>query len=204
MAGSARDPTEHVFELTGCFGVRLDEGRSGELVAFYEECRAYFELATGEPPGPDEAGQLLRALPRGKTHDDKFVIGFYDAPGHMVGVLDLIRNYPGDGDWYVGLLLFGPSSRGRRLGERVVRRLEEWVRAEGGKALHLIVQQQNPGALRFWERMGFQVRGMGKQRLKGREFPFLRMTREVEEKPEPTGPFVQSWLAAWRKNRERR
>ncbi len=204
MAGSARDPTEHVFELTGCFGVRLDESRSGELVAFYEECRAYFELATGEPPGPDEAGQLLRALPRGKTHDDKFVIGFYDAPGHMVGVLDLIRNYPGDGDWYVGLLLFGPSSRGRRLGERVVRRLEEWVRAEGGKALHLIVQQQNPGALRFWERMGFQVRGMGKQRLKGREFPFLRMTREVEEKPEPTGTFVQSWLAAWRKNRERR
>ena len=204
MAGSARDPSEHVFELTGCFGVRLDESHCGELEAFYEECREYFELATGEPPGPDEARQLLRALPRGRSHDDKFVIGFYDAPGHMVGVLDLIRNYPGDGDWYIGLLLFGPSSRGRRLGERVMRRLEEWVRAEGGKALHLIVQERNPGALRFWERMGFQVRGMGKQQLKGREHPFLRMTRELEEKPEPTGTFVQSWLAAWRRNREPR
>ena len=203
MPGCARDPSEHVFELTGCFGVRLDEGRAGELRAFYDECRAYFELATGEPPGPNEAAELLRALPRGKTYADKFVIGFYDAPGHMVGVLDVIRNYPGDGDWYIGLLLFGPSSRGRRLGERVVRRLEEWVRAESGKALHLIVQEQNPDALRFWQRMGFEVRGMGTQRLKRREYVFLRMTRDLEERPEPTGTFIQSWLAAWRRSRDR-
>lgn len=201
MPGRARDPTERVFELTGCFGVRLDEGRRAELQELYESCRSYFELVTGAPPGPDEADALLEALPRGKAREDKFVIGFFDAPGHLIGVLDAIRDYPQRGEWYVGLLLLGPASRGRGLGERVYRRLEDWVRAEGGRALHLIVQQSNPDALRFWERMGFEVAGMGKQVLKGRELPFLKMTRSLAAAEEPTGTFVQSWLAAWRRAR---
>lgn len=174
-----RDPSEHVFELTGCFGVRLDETREGELQAFYESCRDYVELVTGTPPGPNEAAELLRALPRGKSQDDKFVIGLFDAPGHMIGVLDAIRDYPTEGDWYVGLLLFGPSSRGRGLGERVYRRLESWVRSDGAKELHLIVQEQNPRAIEFWKRMGFDVRGMGKQLLRKRESVYLRMSKPV-------------------------
>jgi ribosomal protein S18 acetylase RimI-like enzyme len=196
-----RDPSERVFELTGCFGVRLDESRRAELQAFHEECADYLELVTGEPPGPHEAEALLSELPPGKAPDDKFVVGLFDAPGHMVGVLDVIRDYPKPGEWYLGLLMFGPSSRGRGLGDRVVHRLEDWIRAQGGSAMHLIVQEQNPGALRFWERMGFQVRGMGKQKLRRRENVFLRMTRELEARPEPTGTFVQSWLAAWRRAR---
>jgi ribosomal protein S18 acetylase RimI-like enzyme len=201
VSGETRDPSEHVFELTGCFGVRFDEPRSEELQHFFEQCRDYFELETGEPPGPREAGDLLRSLPRGKGHEDKFVIGFFDAPGHMVGVLDVIRDYPRPCHWYVGQLLFGPSSRGRHLGERVYRRLEDWVRAQSGKAIHLIVQEQNPGALRFWKRMGFEERGMGKQMRKGQERVFLRMTRDLEPEPEPTGTFIQSWLAVWRRGR---
>ncbi len=202
MGAAGHDPSEHVFELTGCFGVRLDASRKGELQAFYQECRDYLELVTGAPPGPNEADELLRSLPRGKTQDDKFVIGLFDAPSHLVGVLDVIRGFPREGDWYVGLLLFGPSSRGRGLGDRVYRRLEEWVRAEGGKALHLIVQEQNPGAIRFWKRMGFEVRGMGKQVLKSRENVFLRMSRELAPEPEPTGTRIKSWLAAWRRARD--
>ena len=196
-----RDPTERVFELTGCFGVRLDETRRDELQAFYEACADYVELITGQPPGPDEAENLLRALPRGKRHDDKFVIGLFDAPGHMVGVLDVVRDYPQAGEWFLGLLMFGPSWRGRGLGERVYHRLEEWIRASGGTAVHLVVQEQNPGALRFWKRMGFEVKGMGKQLLKRRENVYLRMTRELGPAPEPTGTFVKSWLAAWRRGR---
>jgi RimJ/RimL family protein N-acetyltransferase len=203
MANAAppRDPSERVFELTGCFGVRLDEARLPELQRFYEECRDYVELQTGAPPGPHEAESLLHSLPPRTRPEDKFVIGLFDAPGHLVGVLDVIRDYPERSDWYVGLLLFGPSSRGRGLGERVARRLEDWVRALGGRALHLIVEEQNPGAIRFWKRMGFEVRGMGKQLLRHRENVFLRMTKELSPAPEPTGTFIQSWLAAWRRGR---
>ncbi len=199
----ARDPSERVFELTGCFGVRLDEARRPELEAFYEECRDAVELVTGAPPGKDEAGELLSSLPHGKSHEDKFVVGLFDAPGHLVGVLDVIRDYPSQRHWYLGLLMFRPTWRSRGLGERVYRRLEEWVRASGGDAVHLIVQQQNPGALRFWQRMGFEIRGLGKQFRKGRETVFIRMAREIAAAPEPTGTFVQSWLAAWRRSRDR-
>jgi ribosomal protein S18 acetylase RimI-like enzyme len=198
---AARDPSEHVFELTGCFGIRLDEARRDELQAFYERCRDYFELVTGQPPGPDEAADLLRSVPRGKARDDKFVIGLFDAPGHLVGVLDVIRDYPRTGEWYLGLLLFEPTLRGRKLGDRVYHRLEEWVRAQGGAALHLIVEEVNPGALRFWRRMGFEVRGMGIRTLKGKESAFIRMTRELAPRPEPTGTFVPSWLSAWLRGR---
>lgn len=196
-----RDPSERVFELTGCFGVRLDASRAEELQAFYENCADYVELITGQPPGPNEAAELLSSLPRGKTQEDKFVIGLFDAPGHMVGVLDVVRDYPKQEEWYLGLLMLGPSWRGHGLGERVYKRLEEWVRACGGAAIHLIVQEQNPGALRFWQRMGFELRGMGKQQLKTRENVYLRMKRELAAVPEDTGTFVKSWLAAWRKGR---
>jgi len=200
-AAMPRDPSERVFELTGCFGVRLDERREHELQAFYEGCRDYFELVTGQPPSPSEAADLIAAVPRGKTRDDKFVIGLFDAPGHLVGVLDVIRDFPKAGEWYLGLLLFEPTLRGKKLGDRVYHRLEEWVRAQGGTAIHLIVEEVNPGALRLWQRMGFEVRGMGKRTLKGAESVFISMTRELQARPEPTGTFVPSWLSAWLRGR---
>ena len=197
----APDPSERVFELTGCFGVRLDEARAPELQAFYDRCRDYFELVTGQPPSATEAAELLAAVPRGKTIDDKFVIGLFDAPGHLVGVLDVIRDFPRPREWYLGLLLFEPTLRGQKLGDRVYHRLEDWVAAQGGTAIHLIVEEVNPRALRFWERMEFEVRGLGKRTLKGKESVFIRMTRELGPRPEPTGTFVPSWLSAWLKRR---
>lgn len=197
----ARDPSERVFELTGCFGIRLDDRRSPELQAFFEGCRDYFELVTGQPPGPTEALDLIRALPRGKTDADKFVVGLFDAPGHLIGVLDVIRDFPRPREWYLGLLLFEPTLRGKKLGDRVYRRLEEWIRAQGGTAVHLIVEEVNPGALRFWQREGFAVEGMGKRTVKGKESVFIRMTHTLAPRPEPTGTFIPAWLAAWRDRR---
>jgi RimJ/RimL family protein N-acetyltransferase len=198
---SAGDLTERVFELTGCFGVRLDEKWIPELQAFYGECRDYFELSTGASPGPDEAEDLIRSVPRGRSVEDKFVIGLFDAPGHLIGVLDVIRDHPQPQNWFLGLLLFGRSSRGQHLGERVYRRLEEWIRVQKGTDIHLIVQEQNPRAIRFWQRMGFSVHGMGKQIHKTRETVYLRMSKQLPPMGEPTAAFTPGWVAVWKKRR---
>jgi hypothetical protein len=42
---------------------------------------------------------------------------------------------------------------------------------------------------------------MGKRLLKGNESVFIRMTRELAARPEPTGTFIPSWLSTWWKGR---
>ena len=114
-------------------------------------------------------------------------------------MLDVIRDFPRPREWYLGLLMFEPTLRGQKLGDRVYHRLEEWVAAQGGTSVHLIVEEVNPRALKFWQRMGFEVQGMGKRMLKGNESVFIRMTRELAPRVEPTGTFIPSWLSAWLK-----
>jgi len=172
-------PSAPLLEVPGLAAGRLRGADEAELQAFYEECRDYVELVTGEPPRPTEARALLLDLPPGKKPADKYVFGFRDPDGRLVGVLDIVRDYPGPGDWYLSLLLFGPASRGRRYGEGVYRWVAGWVSAEGGRAVHLVVTEDNPGAIRFWRRMGFQVKGAGTQLRGAKESVFLRMTHAL-------------------------
>src|SRR5512139_3950475 len=111
-------PAAPLLEVPGLAAGRLRPADEAELQAFYEQCRDYVELVTGEPPGPGEARALLSDLPPGKQPADKYVFGFREgATGRLVGVLDLVRDYPRPREWYLSLLLFGPASRGRRYGE---------------------------------------------------------------------------------------
>ncbi|WNG44346.1 GNAT family N-acetyltransferase [Archangium minus] len=55
------------------------------------------------------------------------------------------------------------------LGARVHWALEGWVRNQGATGLRLVVQEQNPGALRFWQRQGYAITGQTLQRTRTRE-----------------------------------
>jgi len=55
-------------------------------------------MEEGAPTPPDAAEHVLKSLPPGKTHADKHVIGIAAPGGELVGVLDLIRDYPGERD----------------------------------------------------------------------------------------------------------
>jgi ribosomal protein S18 acetylase RimI-like enzyme len=176
-------PASPLPEVPGLAAARLRPADEAELQAFYEVCRDYVELVTGAPPGPGEARALLSELPPGKDLADKYVFGFRDASGKLVGVLDLVRDYPRPREWYLSLLLFGPASRGRRHGEGVYRWVAGWVAAEGGRAVRLVVTEDNPKAIRFWQRMGFQVEGAGTQVRGSKESVFLRMSHALAPAP---------------------
>jgi ribosomal protein S18 acetylase RimI-like enzyme len=164
-----------MFPISGIRAVRFGAEHVPALQELLERCHAFHELVHGVPPGPGEAEHLLHMLPEGKTADDKLVIGlFEDRVTAPSGVLDLIRDCPERGEWFIGLLLFDPSRRGARIGARVHAALEQWVRSQGATGLRLVVQKQNPGALRFWRRQGYEVIATVPQHTGGQLVDLLR------------------------------
>jgi GNAT superfamily N-acetyltransferase len=134
---------------------RLSGSDAALLQELYERCSDYHELEEGIPARPGAAEHLLTALPPGKAPADKHVLGVQAPEGSLVGVIDLIRDYPGEGDWWLGLLMLDPAARAGGLGTRLFREIQRAVAAAGGTALHIAVLEHNAPAERFWRRVGF-------------------------------------------------
>lgn len=127
------------------------------LQSLFEECADFIELTTGLPPAPAEVQSLFTALPEGKTYDDKVVIRLLSKTDGLVGVMDVVRDYPELEAWWLGLMLLRPDLRKLGRGNLVIRSFMEWAAANGAKWIYLAVVAQNVGARRFWDRMGFDT-----------------------------------------------
>jgi GNAT superfamily N-acetyltransferase len=145
-----------VLNLAGYPVKRLTSADAAELQELHERCADYFTLIDGAPTRPTSAAEDLAELPPGKTLADKFVFGIHDPDGTLVGAVELARDLPGEGQWWVALLLLAPELRGRGLGTRVLEAVREWVVAMGGRELQLAVLEQNTAAERFWQSRGFR------------------------------------------------
>ncbi len=78
----------------------------------------------------------------------------------MIGVIDTVpENFSGlAGVSFIALLMIAKPHRGHGLGEKVVKMLEiDFTRNHGCKIMRLGVMTNNPGALRFWERLGYRI-----------------------------------------------
>lgn len=143
-------PDARVVEL----GV-ADEMRLGELCLL---CSDFFERIEGQPGGPATAAEILGPLPGHVASGTKRVFGVEHA-GELVAVAELLDGFPARWEWYVGLLLVLPHLRRGGLGTRIWAGLRDWIRAQDGAVVRLVVQKQNPLARAFWERQGFEVEG---------------------------------------------
>ena len=109
----------------------------------------------------------MESRPSNVAPSHKHVVGF-ERGGILIAVADLLEGYPAEEEWYVGLLLLSPSERRRGLGAKLWNAIEAWIRAEGGRVVRLIVQEQNPDAALFWGSVGFIADGKVEQRLRAR------------------------------------
>ena len=96
-------------------------------------------------------------------------------PDRLAGILDYTLQLPGQpGILFIELLMLARAERGRGLGAAVV----EWLLAQYGgqvSALQAGVQVNNPGAVRFWQRMGFRITGPAEPQADGTvAFPLER------------------------------
>jgi GNAT superfamily N-acetyltransferase len=144
-----------LFEVPGYRVTRLRPEDTAALQTLLEKSSDYSQLVTGSPPGPSAAHSLLTDCPEGKTPNDKVVIGLSTEQQDLIGALDVIRDYPVEDDWWVGLLLLDPAYRGKGLGQRVYRAFEQWVNQHAARRICLGVIERNQRAYRFWRTVGF-------------------------------------------------
>lgn len=130
-------------------------GDESRLQGFLERCSDYYLLHEGRPTPADAARHELSAVPDGRSVDDLRLIGVTSVNGELVAVAQVLRSYPADGDWWIGMLLVAPSLRGRGLGSLLFEHVMQRARAEGGRTVQLVVSSRNPRAKKFWEGLGF-------------------------------------------------
>jgi GNAT superfamily N-acetyltransferase len=146
---------DELFCVPGCKTRVLQLSDQAELQALLERCADYCLLVDGYPPEPSAAIELLADCPPGKTPDEMLALGFYTEEHGLIGVLDMLRNYPDNGDWWIGLLLIDPAHRNKGLGRQIYLAFETWARQRDVGRIFLGVVEKNDKAFSFWRSLGF-------------------------------------------------
>jgi RimJ/RimL family protein N-acetyltransferase len=150
------------------------------IQALFQRCAAFFQLVSGAPPRPDEAEDwVLRDNAPGKAPGDKALFGLLDDEERLIGAVDVVRDHPEPGQYWIGTMVLEPTIRGVGLGGWFHVEVLAWIRAQGARCVGLCVQRQNERALRFWERAGYVETGRATQRLGERENEVIRMRLEL-------------------------
>jgi GNAT superfamily N-acetyltransferase len=154
-----RPEARALLEVPAAYGGRgawMERRYWPQLRRFLERCREDLALYRGKARVSVGAARLGGALAGvGEGRKRCFLAGLFDSAGELCAVVDVTRREPGVGEWWIGLILVRPDLRGRGIGAAVVDAVEEWVRAEGGRAIFLAVQRRNAAALCFARRTGF-------------------------------------------------
>ena len=121
-----------------------------------EQCSDFFVLQNGAPADEDEAQKIFSEVPPGRSVDDKLPIGFFDSNGALAGLIDTLRNYRVDFDWWISLIVLAPALRNAGLGSALYGAFENYALKSGAKRLLLAVLDDNIRAQRFWSQHGFR------------------------------------------------
>ena len=145
-----------MFHLDGFRVARLTPDDAPDVQSLYQRCDDYHVAHEGTPTRPTAGQEELTSLPPGRSMDDKFSFGIYVPGGELIGYLELFRNYPADGEWWIGLLMLDPKLRRRTLGSQIFRAANDWAANHGARAIQLAVLESDLAAQSFWHRQGFE------------------------------------------------
>lgn len=121
-----------------------------------EECSEYFMLQDGVSPSMEAVNEIFVELPPNKNYEDKFVLGIYKVDNKLVGIIDIVKDFPTAGEWMLGLMLIKPDERGNGLGTTIHEALSKWAINLGAKSFRIGVMQDNYNAIKFWSGLGYK------------------------------------------------
>lgn len=123
-----------------------------ELQQFLSYFNDFFLLCEGKE---GSAEGILKACPPSKNiEEDKFVFGIYEED-ELIGMIDLIQNYPKKKTWTIGYFLIHPNYQSKKKGRFIIYILSSVLHKLQGKKMRCVVQSQNPRALHFWKKCEF-------------------------------------------------
>lgn len=131
----------------------LEDNESVEKLC--EKCSDYYLLHAGVLPSKKEIDEIFIVLPPNKNHEDKFVLGIYGLYSELVGIVDIVKDFPDNGEWMLGLMLIEPKERGNGLGKIVHKALIEWATNFGAKSFRIGVIEDNHKGANFWSSLGY-------------------------------------------------
>ncbi|MFD3157226.1 GNAT family N-acetyltransferase [Haloimpatiens sp. FM7330] len=119
-----------------------------------EKCSDYYILHDGILPSKEEIDEIFITLPPNKNYEDKFILGIYKFD-KLIGIVDIIKDFPTIGEWMLGLMLIEPGERGNGLGKMVHEALVGWAKDLGAKSFRIGVIQDNYKGINFWSALGY-------------------------------------------------
>jgi GNAT superfamily N-acetyltransferase len=127
-------------------------------------------------PVPADAMELLQSLPPKASAAQKYVWGLW-LGDHMIGYLEVIRQWPHAHHLYIGSLLIAERSQRQGHGRSALAMLAARTHAWSGiRRWRLAVVESQTGAMSFWRDCGFVATGQ-QQRS-----PFYPASLHVMEK----------------------
>lgn len=151
---------ERIYIQNESFVIRQVTGTPVELAQIldvYRQCEDFLSL------GPvSQASLAMVEADLDLSHREGGVFcGIFEPSGKdMLGIVDFVPfGYEGDpGLAFLSLLMIAAPFRGHGLGEAVVQAVEERIIQNTRiKAIRSGVQVNNPSAIRFWQRMGYEI-----------------------------------------------
>lgn len=124
----------------------------------YQRSRRYFDIIAADIPNQfDVSRELESALGDARRYLELY---FKDNNPEPFGYLDLKFDYPQSGDATINLLLIAEDVQSSGFGSKIVENLEERLN-DGTFAPRRVrrllagIYGENPGAVKFWERLGY-------------------------------------------------
>ena len=142
------------------------------------------------PPKPCRETVLndLKALPEGKSHEDKFYIGFFENDC-LIAIMDFILSFPEEDTIFIGLFMMDSKESGKGKGSTIIAEAFTAWKSEGYKKVRLAYMKGNMQSRSFWRKCGFTEIGVEKENEQGiavimecncLQFPELPLKERIE------------------------
>jgi RimJ/RimL family protein N-acetyltransferase len=166
------------------------------LQQVYRATPAYWQRL--ELPGAP-AGQARRDLEDAAAMPGRSLMGIVqpapDTPGvELVGLVDFRLHWPEPQTVYVGMVMVAAPYQRRGIGRAAWRLLRPWLAGPAGMLLaRTAVEQFNPGALKFFQALGFALTGSScRMQMGSRWVRLLYLEQPLASEPVAAPPIHSS------------